>query len=585
MPDPLIGLDVYHGNPDLTADQLRPLNVAFLVSKATQYLASYSLDAKYLARKALAATLGVPFFGYAFGDGIDGGIQADHFLKEINPQGDVGLVLDLEANMNRAQANAFVAWIYKYTGVWPMVYTNVSYPSFALGITSSDTIAQCPLWIAGDPSANGYPILPSAWIGYVLWQRPPSLLLGLDTDYFYGDKAALMTLFHLVAGTYSLPSFKKIYWAVPYNSQWADEEAATTYQFKDDCGVAALMDLLDFYKLAHDELGTMGSKSRLAQNNDAGLYSADVAMLAALYGLTLTLYNGQTIDQLNAYLEVAPLIAMVNEQAIRAFTLPKPVQDATALLHFLVITGFDGTNYTVNDPDFWGAREADGHDFVIPADALIAGLNQMVTPGQLLIPTPPGTPPVVIPPTNGGPAVQDTIEMIVNAPGVAPHNTLIVHTEPRLNDPTSWLYAPTSDPAVSSPATLVDQTHVTVESAPINGFYRIAAGDASGLAGNYLLGTYLTRAAVTLPTQTPRPATVNYLSGLYVHYSPDTLVTSRVPNLGLVNAQTINVLPNAVPFYDSAGRLIPMYQIDPADPVYGSRWVDGALLSFPTANQ
>lgn len=409
---PLKGIDVYWRNPDLSADQLMSAGLSFLISKATQYLASYSLDAKYQSRKALAISLGLPFGAYAFGDGIDGGIQADHFLKMINPQGDMALWLDLEANMTLSQAEAFVNWIKKYTGIWPGWYSNWNYVTNVLQVpASSPLITECPFWFAGDPQADGTPNLPDVIKNsgnLVLWQHSPSALLGLDTDYFAGDITALKTLFQKLAGTYNQSAFKSIHWNVPYVSQWADEAAATTYEYRDDCGPAALAGLFDYFGIAHPDLGTLDSLTSLAKN-DIGLYPADLAMLAAMYGLTLTSRIHTSIDDLNTALQSVPVIVMVNMLAVRAFALPAPVQDTTALLHFLTVTGFDGTNYTVNDPDRWGAGLPGGKDFVIPADALIAGLNQMVMPGQILIPTPPSSAPI---PTGG--IVASQLEVVVD---------------------------------------------------------------------------------------------------------------------------------------------------------------------------
>lgn len=562
----LFGLDLYYNNTVPSVDQLLSVGVKFVIHKAFEYYASYSIDPAYNQRKAEYMSAGLKFGAYCFGNGLDGKVQANAFLKAVNPDGSFVLSLDLEAYMGRAQANDFCKRVYLSTGKWPLLYGGKDYLT-GLGFANSDEAAQCPLWFAGTPRADGTPDLPSPWTKQVLWQRPPSAIFGLDTDYVDTDDAGLIALWSSLSGVYKPASVVPIRLDVPYTSQWKDEESATKYQYRDDCGIAALAMILDFYGLSHDDIGTMGSMTTLARS-DVGLYPSQLIPLAETYKLTFFLNNWTPLDTIEASLRSGtPIIALVNLDPLKGLSLPRPIQDPTAQIHYWVITGYDGNFWYVNDPDFWGSREQDGKDFPIPASVMYDCLNQLATGGQILTPQPVSIPPVTVPPS-GGSDVTRYVNTPPDASGNASH--LIVHDLPQSGQ-ASWAH--NSDGSV---AELADQTAVKVLAQTTGAFSQIAS-DNLLYPGKWLMSSYLSE---TLRSASPPSELTLYVDTIGSHLIVHDLPQSGQTTWSKRADGSVIQLDDQTGVKVLAAQTNGFYQIASDDPSgLAGKWLMAAFLS------
>lgn len=188
------GIDISHHHSTIN---LSAVPHDFMITKATEgtSFVDNCCDRFYQTAKALGKCLGV----YHYANGKDYKAEADHFLKNVAGYvGEAMLILDWESQGNRSWGNGDKAWIknwcdyvYKQTGVKPVIYIQKSAMSRAQGI------GDYGLWIAqyGSNNATGYQATPWNEGAYTCMMRQYSShgkLSGysgyLDINKFYGDR-------------------------------------------------------------------------------------------------------------------------------------------------------------------------------------------------------------------------------------------------------------------------------------------------------------------------------------------------------------------------------------------------------------
>ena len=190
----IVDLSHFNGEPDLEA--AKDDGILAVIHKATQGV--LYVDPMYVETRAQAKKAGLYWGAYHFGVGGDPVGQAEHFLKtaESNPA-DL-LVLDLEPNpcgssMSLDEAIEFVSYVHSRTRRWPVLYSGYTIKS-QLGDRHSETLANCPFWLAQyAPTA----IVPATWSSWTMWQYTdggagpqPHSVAGIgrcDRDKFNGD--------------------------------------------------------------------------------------------------------------------------------------------------------------------------------------------------------------------------------------------------------------------------------------------------------------------------------------------------------------------------------------------------------------
>jgi lysozyme len=163
-------IDVSHHN-GTSLDFVAASNagIAAVIHKGSQGT-SYA-DPRLTANKTAILAAGLLFGAYHFGDGSDGGQQAQFYLSTVRPQPNELIALDFEGNtagpsMTLEEARAFVSVIRNSIGKWPVLYAG-HYLKDQLGQQPDAVLANCPLWIAQYGPAV---VLPPGWNKWSLWQ-------------------------------------------------------------------------------------------------------------------------------------------------------------------------------------------------------------------------------------------------------------------------------------------------------------------------------------------------------------------------------------------------------------------------------
>jgi lysozyme len=187
--DAIIDLSHFNSNPDFTL--AKNAGILGVIHKATQ--GTSFVDPAYPAHRSAAASAGLWWGAYHFGDGTDGTGQADHFLAKTGPL--PVLALDLEQNMTLDQAQAFVTRIHAVTGRWPGLYGG-DYLKQLLGGTKDQVLANCWLWLAQYEETT---VVPSNWTAWTMWQYTGSATVAgighCDRSRFNGSAAQLKQFF------------------------------------------------------------------------------------------------------------------------------------------------------------------------------------------------------------------------------------------------------------------------------------------------------------------------------------------------------------------------------------------------------
>jgi lysozyme len=177
------------------------------IQKATQ--GTNWTDPTWAPNRTSIVNAGLMFGSYHFGDGSDGGAQANYFLQVVGPTAGQLLCLDFEQNpagpsMTIEEARAFVTTVQSSVGKWPLLYSG-HYLKDALGGINDSILSNCPLWLAQyGPTA----VLPPGWNNWSFWQYTdgnvgaPAPVPGIgqcDRNRFDGDAPALTAFWATVS--------------------------------------------------------------------------------------------------------------------------------------------------------------------------------------------------------------------------------------------------------------------------------------------------------------------------------------------------------------------------------------------------
>ena len=196
-------VDLSHHNGGVDLVRAAAAGLLGVIHKATQ--GTRYVDPTYATNKDLATDAGLLWGAYHFGVGGDGVTQADHLLTTVEPDQQVLLVLDFEANhqgpsMTLEEARAFVTHVEDATGRWPGLYAG-HYLKELLGTQLDPVLANCWFWLA---QYGTTPVVPVNWKTWTLWQYTdgglgpePHEVDGIgrcDRDKFNGTKTRLQKL-------------------------------------------------------------------------------------------------------------------------------------------------------------------------------------------------------------------------------------------------------------------------------------------------------------------------------------------------------------------------------------------------------
>jgi lysozyme len=179
----LISLSHYDEvNPDFS--RMRSSGIEGIIHEATY--PSFDRDSKYAYRQSGASKAGLLWGAYHFGNGSDGGRQADHFLDVVgsslessSAKSGVLLVLDAEQNthypggtMGVPQAISFIRRVHARTGIYPGFYSNENWVKRMfndprMDASARETLGKCWLWIA---NYSCQPVYTGSFKKWSLWQ-------------------------------------------------------------------------------------------------------------------------------------------------------------------------------------------------------------------------------------------------------------------------------------------------------------------------------------------------------------------------------------------------------------------------------
>lgn len=200
----------HHQDDEYVWSELRHKGLVAVIHKATQ--GGRFVDPEYAHRRRAIEGSGLLWGAYHFGvAGVDGAVQADHFLETVGDTRDTFLCLDFEHYkvrlddgtraeriMSVEDAERFIYRVLERTDRLPFFYSGHSIRS-VLKKRRHELLAQCPLWAAGYVREEALQIQGS-WERWTLWQytdgtHPAGLpnKLGHVTDrsYFDGDSDML----------------------------------------------------------------------------------------------------------------------------------------------------------------------------------------------------------------------------------------------------------------------------------------------------------------------------------------------------------------------------------------------------------
>jgi lysozyme len=198
--DGIFDISHWQNSPKLAAAKAAGFDA--VIVKATQGV--NITDGTFANNWAEAQNAGLLRGAYHYGEGASGIVQADFFIKTVNPDATSLVALDFERNpngesMSIQEAIDFATHVHDQLGRWPVLYGG-SVLKQALNNQPSPVLSLCPLWLAQyGPTA----VLPPGWTRWTLWQFsddnynkpvPATPVPGVspcDRDRFAGERADL----------------------------------------------------------------------------------------------------------------------------------------------------------------------------------------------------------------------------------------------------------------------------------------------------------------------------------------------------------------------------------------------------------
>ena len=181
----VLGVDLYHGDGDVSFHALAAAGVQFVIAKATQGL--HMVDPMYEIYRERAKAMGLLFGAYLFlNPSEDSEAQVDFFLATAKPiPGDLIPTIDSETPSDSLESSTLAACraIKAEIGRYPFLYSSDSMLQMM-----PQSCAVSTVWAAR------YGHLPTT--PHAIWQFSESESIagiphGLDADVFSGDLAAL----------------------------------------------------------------------------------------------------------------------------------------------------------------------------------------------------------------------------------------------------------------------------------------------------------------------------------------------------------------------------------------------------------
>ena len=143
---------------------------------------------------------------------------------------------------------------------------------------------------------------------------------------------------------------------IPYRSQ-RDSDALYA---PSDCGAACVAMLLEAFGMQVSIDNVFKATGRPQQKF---LSRGDLIIAARDFHLDLSRFSNGDQDFLKEKIdENRPVIALVNYAAWSKPGSGVPTQSSFAKTHFVVVTGYDGSDIQLNDPLWWGSRRQEGKD-------------------------------------------------------------------------------------------------------------------------------------------------------------------------------------------------------------------------------
>ncbi len=136
-----------------------------------------------------------------------------------------------------------------------------------------------------------------------------------------------------------------------------------------------------YYALPMPTVDTLALQTTL-KTSDNGLTCQQIVELGARYGLALTVHHNTTLNDIRSEIDNGkPVIVLL---AYRAITEKMDKADNVPGRdgHFVVVSGYSGSTVTLQDPDWFNPHITGGHNFVVPAAELAAGIADINHDGQ-----------------------------------------------------------------------------------------------------------------------------------------------------------------------------------------------------------
>jgi lysozyme len=192
-------IDLSHHNSVTDWQAIKDAGMLAVLHKASQ--GSSYVDPTYHSRKQAALAAGLLWGAYHFGESGNPTVQADHFLRTVQPEPTDLLVLDweeyIDTTMRLSEAEIFVHHVAERIGRVPGLYSGQAFLTEQVQRRQRSVLQGCWLWLARYSSE--LPVVPQLWPTWSLWQYTdsgtvPGVEGPCDRNKFNGDEAGLYRL-------------------------------------------------------------------------------------------------------------------------------------------------------------------------------------------------------------------------------------------------------------------------------------------------------------------------------------------------------------------------------------------------------